>query len=161
MDIRMATRDDISLLTKLIRTSFHSVAERFNLTETNCPTHPSHCTDEWIRRDFDAGRDYFILEDEEPVGCFALEAADGGVFYLERLAVLPDKRRCGRGSALVRHMLDEAKRRGGTTVGIGIIDEQHDLKQWYETLGFHLTGTKVFPNLPFTVAFMTCDIKER
>jgi N-acetylglutamate synthase-like GNAT family acetyltransferase len=160
MNIRIASRNDIPLITKLIRTSFRSVAERFDLTEANCPRHPSRCTDEWVCRDFDAGRDYFILEDEKPVGCVALEAASGGVFYLERLAVLPDKRRCGHGSALVRHIFGEARRRGGAAINIGIIDEQQELKQWYETFGFRLTGSKVFPHLPVTVAFMSYNISD-
>ncbi len=160
MKIRNATRDDIPMITGLVRASFRGVAERFNLTEAHCPTHPSYCTDEWVCRDFDAGKDYFILEEEDPVGCVALEAASGGVFYLERLAVLPVKRRSGRGRALVRHIFEEVRRRRGTTVGIGIIDEQDDLKRWYETLGFRQTGIKTFPHFPFTVAFMTYDMKD-
>ena len=38
---------------------------------------------------------------------------------------------------------------------IGIISEQADLKSWYQKIGFVEIETKLFPHLPFLVAFMT------
>mgnify|MGYP000116290105 CR=1 FL=1 len=84
MKIRKATGDDIPVLTGLVRNSFQDVAQRFHLTEADCPTHPSFCADEWIRRDRRAGKGFFLLEDEDPVGCVALEAASGGAGEIRR-----------------------------------------------------------------------------
>ncbi|WXG42162.1 MAG: GNAT family N-acetyltransferase [Candidatus Freyarchaeum deiterrae] len=155
MLIRGATRDDVSLLTTIIRNSFRDVAERFNLTPENSPTHPSNCTEEWISKEQDKGVTYYILESNgKPCGCVALEQAQPEVSYLERLAVLPEYRRKGFGEALVRHVLEEALKKKAHRVEIGIIAKHTELKEWYEKLGFSVKETVHFNHLPFDVTFI-------
>ena len=109
--IRDATNDDITLLTTLIRNSFRDIAERFNLTPENCPTHPSNCTSEWIESALKKGIKYYIMEKKNvPCGCVALKRAQSDVFYLERLSVLPQFRRNGFGEVWVNHAVNEAKK---------------------------------------------------
>lgn len=158
--IRAGEREDIGVLTETIRTSFRDVADRFGLTPETCPTHPSNCTSQWVRGDMDRGVTYFILEDEGiAVGCAALERADSGEYYLERLAILPDRRRRGLGRALVGHLLAQAGRSGGGRVGIGIIAAHVELKEWYREMGFVEGVTKTFVHLPFQVTFMSYEIE--
>ena len=153
--IRDATKEDIPLLTKLIRDSFRDVALRFNLTYENCPAHPSHCTTEWIESALKKGINYYILERKNvPCGCVALEQAEPSVFYLERLSVLPQFRRKGFGEAMVNHALNEAKKRGAHLVEIGMISDQTELKEWYKKFGFSIKSEKRFEHLPFKVTFM-------
>jgi len=40
--IRPCTREDTAVLAETIRGAFRDVAERFDLTEENCPRHPSN-----------------------------------------------------------------------------------------------------------------------
>jgi N-acetylglutamate synthase-like GNAT family acetyltransferase len=89
------------------------------------------------------------------VGCVALEKASPDLYYLERLAVLPQYRRNGFGKALVDYVLLEAKAVGAKKLDIGIIAEQSELKLWYQQLGFVEGETKEFEHLPFLVTFMT------
>ncbi|MBN2396853.1 MAG: GNAT family N-acetyltransferase [Deltaproteobacteria bacterium] len=157
--IRTGRPEDIDILTEVIRVSFRDVAGRFGLTSDNCPKHPSNCTVEWVRRDMDRGVVYCILDEENgAAGCVALERAEGGEWYLERLAVLPDRRRRGLGRALVEHVLAQAQRSGAVRVGIGIIAGDTDLKRWYREIGFVEGETKVFAHLPFRVTFMSYQI---
>ena len=159
MVIRAATNDDVSLLAALIRTSFRDVAERFNLTLDNCPTHPSSCTVEWIESALEKSVRYYLLEDKgKPCGCVALERARPEVCYLERLAVLPESRRMGFGKALVKHVLGEAERIGAKRVEIGVIAEHTELKDWYGRLGFSVKDTVHFDHLPFAVTFMFIEL---
>ncbi len=159
MDIREATKDDAALLTKLIRTSFYDVAQRYDLTPENCPKHPSNCQDDWIESAMDKGVLYFILEDEGLTkGCAALEQASPEICYLERLAVLPEYRRTGLGRILASHALDQAKSLGAERVEIGLIDWQTNLKQWYERQGFSMKNKATFEHLPFPVAFMFIEL---
>ncbi|MBN1655981.1 MAG: GNAT family N-acetyltransferase [Deltaproteobacteria bacterium] len=154
--IRNASDDDIPLLATLIRTSFRDVAERFGLTAENCPKHPSNCTVDWIGHDLARGRRYFVLEETDGIcGCAALEKAGAEDCYLERLAVLPEKRRRGLGQALVEKVIAEARGLGAARVGIGIIAHQNELKRWYEKLGFIEGDTRTFAHLPFEVMFMS------
>ena len=156
--LRKAGNHDLSLLATLIRDSYSDVAERFGLTSENCPKHPSNCTEGWIKRDFDRGVVYYILErNRTPIGCVALEIAGPDLCYLERLAVLPAYRRSGFGKMLVEHIFDQAKTSKINRVSIGIISEQTELKSWYRKLGFIDGETKEFSHLPFLVTFMTYE----
>lgn len=159
--IRICTKKDTQILTETIRRSFRDVAERFGLTQENAPSHPSNCTVDWIQKHMEHGVTYFAIENKKHVvGCVALEQANSEVCYLERLAVLPDQRRRGFGTALVNRVLSEAKLLGVNYVSIGIVAEQTELKNWYKKLGFVEGESKEFSQLPFRVTFMSYDIKK-
>jgi GNAT superfamily N-acetyltransferase len=154
--IRAGTQKDVAVLTEIIRSSFRDVADRFGLTQENCPKHPSNCTMDWVQRDMDRGVAYFILEDNGfALGCAALEPAGSKLCYLERLAVRPPQRRHGFGRALVDYVLAEAERSGARRVSIGIIAGQTELKNWYQKIGFAEAETKEFAHLPFRVTFLS------
>jgi len=159
--IRICTKEDTQVLAEIIQRSFRDVAERFGLTQENAPSHPSNCTVDWIRKDMERGVTYCAIENKNHiVGCVALERANSEVWYLERLAVLPDHRRRGFGKALVNHVLSESKLLGVNYVSIGIIAEHTELKNWYKGLGFVEGESKEFPHLPFRVTFMSYGIKK-
>ena len=91
-------------------------------------------------------------------GCAGLEKAPENICYLERLAVLPRKRRRGYGGQLVKKVVQDARQLGFTTISIGIIAKQVELVDWYRKRGFALGESKQFPHLPFTVAFMSLKL---
>ena len=158
--IREANSTDVLVLADLIRAAYRDVADRFKLTQANCPKHPSNCTDEWIEKDLARGVRYFILEIEGSlVGSVAIESASADLCYLERLAVLPHERNKGYGHQLVEHVIETARQLGLKTISIGIIARQTDLKQWYQKIGFVEGEIKEFEHLPFEVCFMTYALK--
>ncbi len=153
--IRDASRADVFIIVDLIRNSFRDVADRFRLTEENCPKHPSNCKPSWIESALHKDARYFILETGGiPCGCVALERVQPEFCYLEKLGVLPQFRRRGFGKALVQHALAEAEAIGAYRVEVGIISAQAELRKWYRSLGFTETGTARFAHLPFEVMFM-------
>ena len=153
--IRACTRQDVDTLVETIRGSFRDVAERFGLNEENCPRHPSNCRADWVEKDMARGVTYYVLEYEGSVaGNVALEWVRPGLCNLERLAVLPDWRRRGFGKALVEHIIAEASKLGCSTVRIGVIADQAELKEWYRGFEFVETETRDFAHLPFRVTFM-------
>ena len=157
--IKEAAPNDHDVLVRLIRDSFRDVARRFALTKENCPKHPSNCTSSWIESDISRGVQYYILyQNESPIGCVGIEKASAEICYIERLSVLPEMRGSHFGTALVKHALECAASEGARKVGIGIIDEQTELKEWYKRLGFVETQTKNFPHLPFTVCLMEFEL---
>ena len=158
--IRTCNREDVGVLAETIRGSFRGVAERFGLTEENCPRHASNCTADWIEKDMDRGVTYFVLESQGRVaGSVALEPVRPGLCNLERLAVLPDQRKRGFGKALVLHVLSQAGRLGCRDVRIGVIADQAELKDWYRGFGFVETESREFSHLPFLVTFMSCELR--
>ncbi len=159
--IRDALLADTFILVNIIRTSFKDVADRFCLTEHNCPKHPSNCAPQWVEEALRKGVRYFVLECGGALcGCVALEQAQPEVCYLERLAVLPECRRRGFGRALVEHAVLHAQSAGAYRVEIGIIAAQRELKAWYEAAGFAETGMGVFKHLPFEVRFMALGLAD-
>ena len=157
--IKTADADDVAILAGLIRDSYRNVAQRFGLTPENCPKHPSNCTDDWIRNDFDRGVSFYLLEHNgRPAGCAALESPEPALGYLERLAVLPPSRHQGFGRRLVDHVFHQAGIAGIHKISIGIIAAQTELKNWYQKIGFVEGDTKEFSHLPFSVTFMLCHL---
>jgi diamine N-acetyltransferase len=151
----ITTGDGIITSTGIIRDSFRTVATQFGLTQQNCPTHPSFITVDQLIGLRKRGLTFFgLFAVGTQVGFVAIEKAGTGLFYLEKLAVLPAFRHQGFGTAMVKQTLDYIKMNSGHKVSIGIIDEHASLKNWYQKLGFGQTGSKKFAHLPFTVCFM-------
>jgi ribosomal protein S18 acetylase RimI-like enzyme len=159
---------------QVVRNSFKTVAEEFSLTRRIAPTHPSFVTSKQLSEIKDRGLVFYGLFVNQlqvsrlkitrpqvarlQVGFVAIEAAADGVFYLEKLAVLPEYRHGGYGRLLVKKVVDYVRENHGTKVSLGMINEHTVLKNWYIGLGFKETGIKNFIHLPFTVCFMDRDL---
>jgi N-acetylglutamate synthase-like GNAT family acetyltransferase len=155
MVIREAIRADIDVLVNLLRISFRDVAERFGITKENNPRSLAFCTNERIESDLEKDLTYYILEkDGRPCGCVALEKAKPGVYYLMRLAVLPEHRGKGYGKMLVNYIFEKSRATGARRIEIAMISKDTKLKKWYKKLGFIQKSTKKYDHLPFVVAFM-------
>jgi len=138
----------------VIREAFRTVAQEFNLTQESAPSHPFFSTMEQLVELHKKAAFFGLYVDETQAGFVAVERAEGGTFFLGRLAVIPQLRHHGYGTMLVRYVLDYVKKQGGAKVGLGMIDGHSILKGWYKSLGFVQTGTKQFEHLPFLVCFM-------
>lgn len=146
---------DLETSVLVIRDSFVTVAEEFNLTRENCPTHPSFISLVNLEDLVAKGVSLFgLFNDDLHLGFIALEKGHDDVYYLEKLAVLPAFRHHGYGRQLVDFVARKAIAAHGKKISIGIIDESKKLKAWYRDNGFREIGTKTFPHLPFTVCFM-------
>jgi len=145
---------DLKSSVEVIRDSFRTVAAEFKLTQDNCPTHPSLITLDKLLELEKKARLFGLFLANVQVGFVAIEKADDTLYYMDKLAVLPEYRHKGCGRKLVEFVLDDVKEHKGERVGLGMIDESAVLKNWYQQLGFKETGTKNFEHLPFTVCFM-------
>ena len=153
--IREATSEDVASLAPLIRSAYRDVADRFGLTSENAPTHPSNCKADWIEADLARGISYYLLSSDDTLcGCVALEFAADSIAYLERLAVAPEWRGCGLGTALLDYALSRAWRGGAREVSIGVIARHIELINWYGRRDFRFVETRAFDHLPFVVAYL-------
>lgn len=143
----------------VIRNSFITVAKDFNLTIENAPTNPAFIKFENLAKMRENGVAMFgVCDENEQVGFVAVEKANEDVFYMEKLAVLPQFRHKGYGKAIMDFVFEYVKNNGGKRVRIGIINENMILKKWYENYGFSEIEIKKFNHLPFTVCFMEKDV---
>lgn len=160
MIVKVNSKEQLAVCLDIIQRSFITVANDFNLTKDNCPSHTAFMPLEKLRMQYEEGRAMFFYEkDGEKVGYFSLKKS-GNNAELDNLAVLPSHRHLGIG----REIIEFAKKYAGgrllaNKITIGIIEENAVLKKWYESLGFVHTGTQKFPHLPFTVGFMEINIK--
>src|SRR5512146_1022671 len=95
------------------------------LTENDVPTNGAFMTLDTLRTLWASGtRTFALVESGRPVGCVSLRPASRtGVLDLERLAVAPEARHCGHGTALMDHAFAVARAEGATVVSIGIIEQ--------------------------------------
>jgi len=153
------TEKDLTLSAEIIRQSFKTIADEFGITEENTPTHGTFLKDEKLFADFEGGVKMFgLYEWEKQVGFVAVETKDGETYHLEKLSVLPDYRHRRGGKDLMKYAEDYIRDEGGKAISIGIIYENDLLLQWYKNLGYAETGTKVFPNFPFTVCYLKKEL---
>ena len=159
-DVKKVDAEDASLLNFVIRQCFADVAKRFELTPENCPTHPSNSTIEKVKEQMAEGVEFFLKIDRGiPAGCVGLEKADEDTCYVVRLGVLPGRRKRGFGEELLEKAVSEAREMGVKTVSAAIIDQDVELKKWYEKRGFAETETRDFDRLPFRVAFLNMSLQ--
>jgi len=152
--------DQADQVVEVIRRSHLTVAKEFNITEQNAPSNPAFIKKNvLLEKAREKEIEFFgYYEDNKLVGCYALENAENGVFYLERLSVLPEKRRRGLGKKLVWDSFKRVKHKGGLKMSIAIINERTVLKDWYKAMGFFETGIKTIPRLPFDVCFLEYEL---
>ncbi|OGO21635.1 MAG: hypothetical protein A2Z28_08085 [Chloroflexi bacterium RBG_16_51_9] len=149
---------EFAVSARVIRNSFKTVARELGFTRETFPNHPSFFTVARLKEMKSRGAAFFgLFLGEIQIGFIAVEPADKGVFYIERLAVPPSYRHGGYGAKLVGFAIDYIRKNKGKKVALGMINEQAGLKDWYKKLGFREVSTQKFPHLPFTVCFMERD----
>jgi diamine N-acetyltransferase len=158
-------RSDEELLrcVDLLRTAFGTVAREYGLTEQSAPTSAAFTTIENLSRHQKDGLTlYGMFCDGLLIGCVATKKAkaNGLVFYIERLAVAPEKRHRGYGGQLLSFALESIRGNGGTTASIGLMDNNEILKKWYRSKGFVQHDRRNIGHLPFKVCYMSMDLRQ-
>jgi ribosomal protein S18 acetylase RimI-like enzyme len=159
--IEIILDEDLQPYVEIIKKSFQTVALEFGLSRENNPSNPAFLNKErllelrnlrvWF---------YKLMHQQEPVGFIAIERSkeDNTIFYIEKLAVLPEFRHYGFGRQLMDFATNEILEKGGEKVSVALIDNHVKLKEWYKTQGFIQSGIKEFNQLPFKVCFMAKEL---
>ncbi|MBI9100233.1 MAG: GNAT family N-acetyltransferase [Spirochaetaceae bacterium] len=143
----------------VIRESYLTVAEEFKITKENGSSNPAFIELEHLHEMNKKGIEmYGAFVDSSCIGFVALENAENGLYYLEKLAVLPSQRHHGYGLQLIDFVFNRVKRLGGKEISIGIINENTILKEWYLDYGFKEIEIKRFEHLPFTVCLLRKNV---
>lgn len=139
---------------EVIHKSFAPVAEKFHLTEINCPTHTSFIKLERLIFESGNGVDmYGIYDGGQMIGFVGLDRRESEA-VIEHLCVLPERQGQGHGTRLMEFALERSAELGYRRVSLGIIDADEKLRRFYERLGFIEECKRDFPHLPFTVCYM-------
>jgi len=157
--ISLLTTTHIPLYAEVIRHSFATVAQDFNLTKENCPGHTSFITDERLASKIKDGYYPFgYFADGKLVGFASLTDMGSGTYEMNDVAILPEYRHFGYGKSMLNFCKEKVVELGGSKITIGIVEENTVLKDWYGANGFIHTGVKRFEHLPFTVGYMEWSV---
>ena len=160
----LRTEEDLQKCVSLLRAAFGTVAKDFGLTEESAPTNAAFTTLENLTKYIKSGlTPYGMLVDFKLVGCVAIKQAKANesVYYIERLAVAPDRRHRGYGGQLLSFATERILERGGTTASIGLMDNNEILKKWYCSKGFVERERRRVEHLPFRVCFVSIEVSGR
>ena len=159
----LRAEEELQKCVDLLRAAFGTVARDFGLTEESAPSNAAFTTLENLHRHLANGlRMYGMFDGPLLVGCVATKKAKGddAVFYIERLAVAPEKRHCGYGSQLLTFAFEQIRGEEGATASIGLMDNNARLKEWYRSKGFVQHDCRRIAHLPFKVCFMSKDLRQ-
>lgn len=154
------TITEIDTLCSLLRESFKTVADDYQLTKENSPTNNAFITPELLQKNIDKGLILFgIRQDDRLVGCVGIcKASSDDCYYIEKLCVLLAYRHLKLGQRLLDYAITEIAKRKCNQISIGIINENVQLKQWYVRKGFVEQKVVKYPHQAFTVCFLSMSI---
>ena len=156
--IRLMREEEIPACVALIRRSFGTVAQEFGFNEENAPRFTAFATTEerltWHLHGEKRPMYVYVNESGEIIGYYSLLLEENNVCELSNLCVAPECRHGKVGEALLLHSYEAAKEAGCVTMHIGIVEENVQLRKWYEKHGAVHLGTKKFEHFPFTCGFM-------
>ena len=163
--IRQVTiHDDFDQLAKLLNETYLTVVDDFGITKENCPFHNAYINGDTLKSKLIPIREFYCLEDKNKlIGFIVIEKSDNekDTFYIEKVAIHPDHRHKNKGRQIMEFAENRIFELGGKRISVGLIDENKQLKDWYNSLGYIETGTKIFDHLPFNVCFMEKILIEK
>ena len=157
------TKSDLHDCLSIIRRGFETVADELGLTDENCPDRGgASLTYGKLLAEFESGVMMFAYySDGTPVGFLAMKMYDGGYCGINNIVVLPEYRHNGYGRELLEFCKQRAVDLGARKIRFGMIDDNMQLKKWYEDNGFVTVEHKNYDGAPFTVGKMECDLSPR
>ena len=159
--IREVKRNDVPVCAEVIKKSFMTIADEFGFTMENAPGFTAFAATEdklYWQMDNEPRR-MFVYDLEGIVcGCYSLLMQDNNECEINYLAVLPEYRHQGIGKQLLEHAYETAEKQGCKLVNIGIVEENKQLRNWYEKSGAVHTGTRKYEFFPFTCGYMVKEL---
>lgn len=128
--IRRLEDVDLEMAAQVIRESFTTVANEFDLTIDNCPTNGAFTQAKHLKID------------------------------LEKVAIIPSERGKKYGEFILTKAREITRNDHMERIDIGIIKENIRLKEWYQRNGYQIVRSQNFAHLPFEVLYMQLDLNN-
>ena len=98
---------------------------------------------------------YGYFENGKRVGFLSLALSDD-TMKINDIAILPEYQKNGFGSELLQFSKEEAKKRGCEKIRLGMVDDNIELKRWYEKHGFKTVELIHYATVTYTAGKMEC-----
>ena len=149
--------NDSKIITNILNKAFNTVALQFNYTKENAPKFNAFIDSNVIEYGLKKGlKMYGYFVDDQIIGCVGYSFFKDQIYFIERLATLPEYRHKGIGKKLMEYMENRIRENDGKIIEIHVVDENIKLIEWYKKLGFiyirvddlsniEKDGKKIFP----------------
>ena len=147
--------NDSKVITSILNKAFLTVAEQYNFTKENAPTFPAFINYERIEKSLNNGlKMYGYKTNELIIGCAGFSYYKENIYFIERLATLPEYRHLGVGKKLMAYVESKIKDIGGKIVEIHVVDKNTLLRSWYKKLNYKEIRIDDIKTLPFNSCVM-------
>jgi ribosomal protein S18 acetylase RimI-like enzyme len=156
--------NDSEIIANILNKAFMTVALQFNFTKKNVPRFPAFISSEIIANQMNKGlKMYGYKINGQIVGCVGYSFYKDQIYFIERLATLPEYRHLGIGRKLMEFVENKIKENGGKTAEIHVVDKNKVLVEWYKKLNYiEIRVDELFDGvkkLPFNSCVMNKDLK--
>ena len=149
--------NDSKIITDILNKAFLTVAQELNYTKENAPKFPAFINSDVIENSLLNGlKMYGYYKDNQIIGCAGYSYYKDNIYFIERLATLPEYRHLGIGKKLMDYVEKKIRENNGKIIEIHVVDQNKALIEWYKKLNFvkiriddlseyKIDGKKIFP----------------
>ena len=138
------------IITGILNKAFITVAIQFNYTKENAPKFPAFIEPNIIENGLNNGlKMYGYYLDNQIIGCVGYSFYKDHMYFIERLATLPEYRHKGIGKILMEYIENKIKENNGKIIEIHVVDENKRLIEWYKKLNYKEIRVDEIKTLPF------------
>jgi len=125
------------IVTDILNQAFMTVAIQFNFTKENAPRFPAFIDLNVIENSMNNGLKMFGYElNKQIVACVGYSHYKDQIYFIERLATLPEYRHLGIGKKLMKFAENKIRENNGKIIEIHVVDVNKTLIDWYKKLDF-------------------------
>ena len=151
--------NDSKIITDILNRAFLTVAQQFNFTKENAPTFPAYIAPDRIDIFLNKGlKMYGYKIDNNIISCAGYSNYKENIYFIERLATLPEYRHLGVGKKLMEYLEKKIKDIGGKIVEIHVVDKNIILREWYKKLNYVEIRIDEIKTLPFNSCVMNKEL---
>ena len=115
---------DSKIIKGILNKAFITVALQFNYTKENAPKFPAFIESNIIENGINNGlKMYGYYLDNQIIGCIGYSFYKDNMYFIERLATLPEYRHKGIGKTLMEYVENKIKENDGEIIEIHVVDE--------------------------------------
>lgn len=155
--IRKLCHQDLKDCVEVIQKSFITVADTFGITPQNAPRFTAFAiSQERLLWELEQEKRLMFgyYESGSLVGYFSLLVLDEHICELGNLCVLEEFRHKKIGRTLFAYACSKVKQLGCNLLRFSIVEDNTELRRWYESLGAVHVETKKYDFFPFTCGYM-------
>ena len=150
---------DSIIITDILNKAFLTVAQQYNFTKENAPFFPAFIYSDRMENSLNNGlKMYGYNKNDLIIGCAGFSYYKEDIYFIERLATLPEYRHLAIGTKLMEFVENKIKNSGGKISEVHVVDKNILLREWYKKLGYVEVRIDEIKVAPFNSCVMNKEL---